>query len=119
MQIRVLLGSAQRSLEAAVEAAVAFLSKAVKPVLVGGVKLRAGKARKQFLELADASRYPVAVMPNAKGCARALVRLMKLDSQPYWSTLLVLVCPVRSACGAHALRCQRALQDCHVSQQLH
>lgn len=55
------------------EAAVAFLSKAVKPVLVGGVKLRAAKARKQFLELADASRYPVAVMPNAKGCACSLV----------------------------------------------
>lgn len=48
-----------------------FLDKAVKPVLVGGVKLRAAHAHAQFLELADASRYPVALMPNAKGCARA------------------------------------------------
>ena len=72
--MRVCLALRQRSLEAAVQAAVAFLSKAVKPVLVGGVKLRAAKARKQFLELADASRYPVAVMPNAKGCARSRER---------------------------------------------
>ena len=33
------------SLEAAVTAAAAFLDKAVKPVLVGGVKLRQGKAQ--------------------------------------------------------------------------
>ncbi|KAK9830951.1 hypothetical protein WJX81_001721 [Elliptochloris bilobata] len=56
-----------RSLEAAVAAAAAFLNKAVKPVLVGGVKLRAAHAKPQFKELADASRYAVAIMPNAKG----------------------------------------------------
>jgi hypothetical protein len=61
--------SRQRSLEAAVTAAAAFLNKAVKPVLVGGVKLRSTHAQKQFKTLADASRYPVAIMPNAKGCA--------------------------------------------------
>ena len=33
------------SLEAAITAAAAFLDKAVKPVLVGGVKLRQGKAQ--------------------------------------------------------------------------
>jgi len=59
----------QRSLEAAVTAAAALLNKAVKPVLVGGVKLRSTHAQKQFKSLADASRYPVAIMPNAKGCA--------------------------------------------------
>ncbi len=61
----------QRSLEAAVTAAAALLNKAVKPVLVGGVKLRSTHAQKQFKSLADASRYPVAIMPNAKGCAPA------------------------------------------------
>lgn len=55
------------------EAAAAFLNKAVKPVLVGGVKLRAAHARAQFQQLADASRYAVAVMPNAKGCAPSSV----------------------------------------------
>ena len=62
------------------QAAVAFLSKAVKPVLVGGVKLRAARARAQFLELADASRYPVALMPNAKGCARLHLRPLMLPA---------------------------------------
>ncbi|KAG4124302.1 hypothetical protein ERO13_D10G031701v2 [Gossypium hirsutum] len=45
------------SLQAAVEAAAEFLNKAVKPVLVGGPKLR----------LADAGGYAVAVMPSGKG----------------------------------------------------
>lgn len=35
------------------------------------MNLHPPKARKEFLELADASRYPVAVMPSAKGCAFA------------------------------------------------
>ena len=43
-----------RSLEAAVDAAAKFLNKAVKPVLVGGVKLRPLRAEKEFVELADA-----------------------------------------------------------------
>jgi len=54
-------------LEAAVEAAAAFLNKAVKPVLVGGPKLRVAKAGEAFVELADASGYAVAAMPSAKG----------------------------------------------------
>ncbi|KAK4741803.1 hypothetical protein SAY87_025391 [Trapa incisa] len=54
-------------LEAAVEATVAFLNNAVKPVLVGGPKLRVSKACDAFVELADACGYLVAVMPSAKG----------------------------------------------------
>ncbi|OIW01555.1 hypothetical protein TanjilG_10837 [Lupinus angustifolius] len=42
-------------LEAAVEAAADFLNKAVKPVLVGGPKLRVAKASDAFVDLADAS----------------------------------------------------------------
>ncbi|XP_059626941.1 pyruvate decarboxylase 2-like [Cornus florida] len=57
----------QMGLEAAVEATVAFLEKAVKPVMVGGPKLRVAKACDAFVELADASGYAVAVMPSAKG----------------------------------------------------
>nr|GMD23850.1 pyruvate decarboxylase 2-like [Ipomoea batatas] len=53
--------------EAAVEAAAAFLNKAVKPVMVGGPKLRAAKACEAFVELADASGYAIAVMPSGKG----------------------------------------------------
>ncbi|XP_062160828.1 pyruvate decarboxylase 1 [Alnus glutinosa] len=59
--------SNQLGLEAAVEATLEFLNKAVKPVLVGGPKLRVAKAQNAFVELADASGYPVAVMPSAKG----------------------------------------------------
>lgn len=54
-------------LDAAVEATVNFLNKAVKPVLVGGPKIRVAKAGEAFVELADASGYAVAVMPSAKG----------------------------------------------------
>ncbi|CAN1810488.1 Pyruvate decarboxylase 1 [Linum perenne] len=43
--------SNQLGLEAAVEAAAEFLNKAVKPVIVGGPKLRVGKAQKGFVEL--------------------------------------------------------------------
>lgn len=59
--------SNRAGLEAAVEATVAFLNKAVKPVLVAGPKLRVAKACEAFMELADACGYPVAVMPSAKG----------------------------------------------------
>ncbi|GFQ07287.1 pyruvate decarboxylase 1 [Phtheirospermum japonicum] len=59
--------SNQMGLEAAVEAAVAFLNKAVKPVMVGGPKLRVAKACNAIVELADASGYALAVMPSAKG----------------------------------------------------
>ncbi|KAF7845311.1 pyruvate decarboxylase 2 [Senna tora] len=59
--------SNQMGLEAAVEAAAEFLNKAVKPVLVGGPKLRVAKACEAFVELADACGYALAVMPSAKG----------------------------------------------------
>jgi len=39
--------SNRMGLEAAVEATVEFLNKAVKPVLVGGPKLRVAKARQE------------------------------------------------------------------------
>ncbi|KAG5550600.1 hypothetical protein RHGRI_015524 [Rhododendron griersonianum] len=54
-------------LEAAVEVAAEFLNKAVKPVLVGGPKLRVAKASGAFVELADACGYALAMMPSAKG----------------------------------------------------
>ncbi|KAK4414601.1 Pyruvate decarboxylase 1 [Sesamum alatum] len=44
-----------------------FLNKAVKPVMVGGPKLRAARACDAFVQLADACGYAVAVMPSAKG----------------------------------------------------
>ncbi|KAL3622756.1 Pyruvate decarboxylase 3 [Castilleja foliolosa] len=59
--------SNKMGLEAAVEATVSFLNKAVKPVMVGGPKLRAAKSCKAFVELADACGYAVSVMPSAKG----------------------------------------------------
>ncbi|KAJ3682847.1 hypothetical protein LUZ60_013074 [Juncus effusus] len=59
--------SNQMGLEAAVEATLEILNKAVKPVLVGGPKIRVAKAKEAFVELADASGYAVAVMPSAKG----------------------------------------------------
>lgn len=54
-------------MEAAVEATASFLNNAVKPVIVGGPKLRVAKAQRAFVELADASGYPIAVMPSGKG----------------------------------------------------
>ncbi|KAK6917660.1 Thiamine pyrophosphate enzyme, N-terminal TPP-binding domain, partial [Dillenia turbinata] len=59
--------SNQLGLEAAVDAAAEFLNKAVKPVIVGGPKLRVAKAQKAFVELADACGFPMAVMPSGKG----------------------------------------------------
>eukprot|EP00850_Spirogloea_muscicola_P023073 SM000327S12477 [mRNA] locus=s327:9570:12933:+ [translate_table: standard] len=59
--------SNQESLEAAVNIAASFLDAAKKPVLVGGSKTRCSHAQDAFLQLADASGYPVAVMPAAKG----------------------------------------------------
>ncbi|CAN6337333.1 unnamed protein product [Urochloa humidicola] len=59
--------SNKANLEYAVEAAAEFLNKAVKPVMVGGPKIRAAKAQKPFAAIADASGYPFAVMPSAKG----------------------------------------------------
>lgn len=54
-------------LEAAVDTAMEFLNKAVKPVLVGGPKLRVAQACDAFVELADACGYAMSVMPSAKG----------------------------------------------------
>ncbi|KAK9223910.1 hypothetical protein WN944_012359 [Citrus x changshan-huyou] len=59
--------SNQLGLEAAVEATADFLNKAVKPVLVGGPNIRVAKAQKAFIELADATGYPIAIMPSGKG----------------------------------------------------
>ncbi|KAL9234014.1 hypothetical protein vseg_008936 [Gypsophila vaccaria] len=59
--------SNQLGLEAAVDATAEFLNKAVKPVLIGGPKLRVAKAQQAFIELADACGYPIAVMPSGKG----------------------------------------------------
>ena len=76
----------ERSLEAAVKYAADFLNKAVKPVLVGGVKMRwPGKAQKAFMDLSEAgpakTRQPVRVLwlylhnPKYQGqtCQRARV----------------------------------------------
>jgi len=54
------------SLNAAVNQATAFLNAAEKPILVGGVKLRSWGAIKAFEDVANASGYAVAMMPNAK-----------------------------------------------------
>ncbi|EXC36324.1 Pyruvate decarboxylase isozyme 2 [Morus notabilis] len=59
--------SNQMALELAAEAAAEFLNKATKPVMVGGPKLRPARASSSFLELAEASGYPIAVMPSVKG----------------------------------------------------
>ncbi|KAF3435069.1 hypothetical protein FNV43_RR22156 [Rhamnella rubrinervis] len=59
--------SNQMGLEIAVEATAEFLNKAVKPVMVGGPKLRVAKASEAFIGLANACGYPIAVMPSAKG----------------------------------------------------
>ena len=59
--------SNQMGLEAAVEAAAEFLNKSVKPVLVGGPRLRVARAGEAFVELAEASGFAVAAMPSAKG----------------------------------------------------
>ncbi|KAK9057800.1 hypothetical protein SSX86_022638 [Deinandra increscens subsp. villosa] len=59
--------SNQVGLEAAIEAAAEFLNKAVKPVMVGGPKLRLANACKEFVEMADSCGYAFAVMPSGKG----------------------------------------------------
>lgn len=59
--------SNQIGLEAAVQLTVDLLTKAVKPVMVGGPKLRVAKACDAFVQLADACGYALAVMPSAKG----------------------------------------------------
>lgn len=56
-----------KALKAAVTATADMLHKAVKPVLVAGVKLRSCKAMEPFSRLVQASGYATAIMPNAKG----------------------------------------------------
>ncbi|XP_022978120.1 pyruvate decarboxylase 1-like [Cucurbita maxima] len=57
----------QMGLEMAVEMAAQILNTAVKPIMVGGKKLRVAKAQAAFVELADVCDYAVAVTPSAKG----------------------------------------------------
>jgi len=51
----------------AVEQAALMLNAAVKPVAVGGAKLRMAGALEGFRKFVEASGYAVAMMPNAKG----------------------------------------------------
>jgi indolepyruvate decarboxylase len=60
-------GSDQTSLEEASNHAASMLNNALKPVVVGGPKLRSSEAVKPFVKLLDASGYAAAIMPNAKG----------------------------------------------------
>ncbi len=55
------------ALAAAVEAVAARWESAVKPTLVGGVKMRSYGGIEPFRALAQAGQCAVAVMPNAKG----------------------------------------------------
>lgn len=55
------------SLAAAVSHIADRLKNATQPVLVAGSGIRAPEVRAAFLKLADASGYPVAVQPAAKG----------------------------------------------------
>jgi TPP-dependent 2-oxoacid decarboxylase len=54
------------ALIAAADHAADVLNAAVKPALIAGVGLRANRAESAFAELADASGYAIATMPNAK-----------------------------------------------------
>ncbi|KAJ1396522.1 Thiamine pyrophosphate enzyme, C-terminal TPP-binding [Sesbania bispinosa] len=57
----------QKCLEIAVEATAELLNKAVKPVMVGGPRLRMAKACEAFMEMADACGYAIAILASAKG----------------------------------------------------
>lgn len=54
-------------LELCVQAVLSVLESAVKPVLVGGTRIRKHGAKARFHGLAEASGYATAIMPNAKG----------------------------------------------------
>lgn len=73
-------------LRAAVEAATEFLNKAVKPVMVGGPKLRVSNASDTFVELADASGYALAVMPSAKGTTKHSSKTVR-NLRFFWSSI--------------------------------
>lgn len=55
-----------QSLADAVDHAAAMLNKALKPVAVGGAKLRSAGALEAFLRFGETSGYAVAMMANAK-----------------------------------------------------
>ncbi len=55
-----------QGLTEAVDHAAAMLNKALKPVAVGGAKLRMAGAVEAFRHFVEASGYAVAMMPNAK-----------------------------------------------------
>jgi len=55
------------SMDAAVDAVVKALASAVKPVLLAGPQLRKGGARTAFMKLVEASKFPMAILPDAKG----------------------------------------------------
>ena len=81
--------SNQMALEAAVEKAAQLLNTAIKPVMIGGRKLRLTNSQEPFIELANACGYPVAVMPSAKG--------MFPENHPhfigtYWGTISSTYC---------------------------
>jgi pyruvate decarboxylase len=59
--------SDERILKEAVKSAVELLSKAAKPVLVSGTKLKSAGAVHAFENLVSASDYAFASMPGAKG----------------------------------------------------
>ena len=60
------LFSDPQALAEAVDHAAAMLNKALKPVALGGAKLRMAGALKAFLQFVEASGYAVAMMANAK-----------------------------------------------------
>lgn len=55
------------SLEAAVKATVAAIKGAAKPLWLGGPRLRKKGRREAFFAAAEATLYPVAMMPDGKG----------------------------------------------------
>jgi len=59
--------SSEEAMELAIRAASHFWSAAVKPVIIGGVKMRSYHAINEFEMLANAAGCGIAVMPNAKG----------------------------------------------------
>ncbi len=56
-----------QALEEAVEAAAAMLNSALKPVMVGGSRMRIAGALEAFRQCAESGDFAVAMMPNAKG----------------------------------------------------
>eukprot|EP01041_Mallomonas_annulata_P000570 gene570-1099_t len=54
------------SLQAAVDAVCKRITESVKPVLVGGAKLRSWNSEKAFIDLAESVKAAVAMMPDAK-----------------------------------------------------